>query len=115
MGYKIGLREKRKKEIEENLKKIIHKIIESEVEKIILFGSVAENMVSKSSDIDIIIVKKTVKKFLERLDEMYKIISPDIAIDLIVYTPEEYERLKETNSFLKSALKRGKILYEKKE
>jgi len=115
MGYKIGLKEKRKKEIEENLKKIVQKIIEIGVEKIILFGSTVEGMVSKSSDIDIIIVKKTNKKFLERLDEIYKIINPDIAVDLIVYTPEEYEKFKETNSFLKNALKRGRVLYEKKE
>ena len=69
----------------------------------------------KSSDIDLIIVKKTKKKFLERLDEFYNYLNPQVAVDILVYTPEEFEEMKENNPFIMTALKQGRIIYERKE
>ena len=112
MGFKIGLAEKRKKKLEEELKLLIPKIIKAEVEKIILFGSLSHGNLHKTSDIDLIIVQKTEKRFLERLDEFYKYLNPSVAVDIFVYTPQEFEEMKRS-SFMKSALRRGKVLYER--
>ena len=54
----------------------------------------------------------TKKKFMERLEEVYSYLKPDIAIDILVYTPEELDSLKDS-SFLKHALMEGRILYER--
>jgi len=112
MPYKIGLAEKRKKILEEKLKEIVPKIVEMGVEKIILFGSLASDNVNRSSDIDLVVVKKTGKRFIDRLEEFYEYLNLGVATDIFVYTPEEFEQMKE-GSFLKSALRKGVVLYEK--
>lgn len=58
--------------------------------------------------IDLIVVKETDKKFLDRLDEFYLDASP---LDILVYTPEEVDEMKE-RPFIKRAMKEGQILPE---
>lgn len=85
-------------------------------EKIILFGSTARNETDEYSDFDLVIIKKTDKQFLQRLVEVVDFLplhSP--AIDLLVYTPEEFERMKEDeNPFIEQVIKDGKVIYEKR-
>jgi predicted nucleotidyltransferase len=66
MGYKIGLSQKRKQKLEAELQRIILEIIKLGVEKIILFGSLSSGDVHKSSDIDLIIVKKNRKEVFRK-------------------------------------------------
>jgi len=115
MPIKIGLAEIRKEKLESELKRLIPEIIKLNVEKIILFGSLVSGEIHQTSDIDLIVIKKTDKKFLDRLDEFYDQLNPKVAIDIFVYTPEEFEEIKENNLFIKKALKEGIILYEKKQ
>jgi predicted nucleotidyltransferase len=113
MPFKKGLAEKRKMLLQDELERIIPKIIELEIERLILFGSLASDSISKSSDIDLIVIKKTNKKFLDRLEEFYIHLKPQVGIDILVYTPDEFEEMKHNNRFIKSALKNGRILYER--
>ncbi|MGB9607137.1 MAG: nucleotidyltransferase domain-containing protein [bacterium] len=112
MPYKIGLKEERRKRLEEELNRMLPLIIKSGVKKVILFGSLAKGVVHKGSDIDLVIVKDTKKRFLDRLDEYYSLLSPKVATDIFVYTPEEFEEMMKEGGFLHSALKEGKVLYE---
>jgi predicted nucleotidyltransferase len=113
MGFKVGLAQKRREKLESELKRIIPEIIKLGVEKIILFGSLNSGNVHKSSDIDILVIQRTEKRFLERLDEYYNYLKPKVAIDIFVYTPEEFEEMKERNFFINSVLKKGRVIYEK--
>jgi uncharacterized protein (DUF1697 family) len=61
------------------------------------------------------LLKKTEKKFLERLEEFYNYLNPQVAVDILVYTPEEFEEMKKNNPFILTALKQGRIIYERKE
>lgn len=74
-----------------------------------LFGSFASGEISSSSDIDLIVVKKTDKRFLDRLDEFYE--DTDVAMDILVYTPEEFEQIRR-RSFIKKAFEEGIIIHE---
>jgi predicted nucleotidyltransferase len=112
MPFKIGLKEERLKRLEKELERIIPMIIRSGAKKIILFGSLARGNIHKGSDIDLIIVKETDKRFLERLDVFYSLLLPRVAMDIFVYTPEEFERMAEENGFIRTALREGKVLYE---
>jgi len=112
MPYRIGLKEERRKQLEEELQRVLPLIIRSGVKKVILVGSLAKGEVHRTSDIDLIIVKETKKRFMDRLDEFYSLLIPRVAMDIFVYTPEEFERMKEESHFLKVALKQGKVLYE---
>ncbi len=66
-----------------------------EVKEIILFGSLIKKEFLPSSDIDIaIIVNKTDKKFIERLEEFLDYFSMiPFDINLVVYTMEEKEKM----------------------
>ena len=114
MSIKLGLKEKRKKILEAELERIKSQLPALDVQKVILFGSLASGGVRKSSDIDLIIVKKSDKKFLDRMDEFYEKLDSKVSLDIMVYTPEEFEKMSRTNAFIKRAIQEGKILYEAK-
>jgi len=82
-------------------------------EKIILFGSAARGEAHPDSDIDLLIIKKETPYFgADRIRELSRLIERNIAVDFLVYRPEEWEqRLKMGDPFLKRILLEGKILY----
>lgn len=83
-------------------------------EKIILFGSAARGDTDEYSDIDLILIKQTDKRFVQRLVEAGSLIPLDLAVDVFVYTPEEFQSMIEKgNPFIEEALKDGKLVYEK--
>lgn len=108
--------EERKKTLQDELGRIIEVIkTEYHPEKIILFGSLADGAVHEWSDIDLLIVKQTSKRPIDRIMELFRLIRPTTGVDLFIYTPEEYDTLlKEKYSFLLSILKTGKTMYEKR-
>lgn len=101
------------------IQKITDQIVKNyQPEKIILFGSTAAGKMDEDSDLDLVIIKNTKKRFYDRIGEALKAvrsITPKPPIDFLVYTPYEFERMKKTNYFVKDEIvKRGEILYEQK-
>ena len=83
-------KEERERELEYELKRIMKMLrTDEEIRSILLFGSLARGDINRTSDIDMIIVKETEKRFLDRPDEIYSTLVPDR--DILVYTPEEFE------------------------
>ncbi len=113
---KLFTLEERKQSLQDELRRIVDIIIrEYQPEKIILFGSMADGNVHEWSDIDILIVKDTPKRPIDRTIELFRLLQPKVGIDLFIYTPEEYdELLKEKYSFFLSIQKTGKTVYEKR-
>jgi predicted nucleotidyltransferase len=97
------------------IKKIVDQIVKNyRPQKIILFGSRARGKAKTSSDIDLAVIKKTKDNFIERLKKIAKIVKTWEAVDILVYTPKEWEKnLKENHYFFKEIEKTGKVLYEK--
>jgi len=96
------------------IKKILRSLRKYNPEKVILFGSHARESHDQYSDVDLIIIKKTKKRFLDRIKEVLLIIKPHYPIDILVYTPEEFERMvSQGNPFLEHVLKEVKVIYEK--
>ncbi len=79
--------------------------------KIIQFGSSVREELGLSSDIDLIVIFKTDQSFIERLAKIYKKLKPK-EIDLLIYTPFEFNRMKKDNLFIQHILKKGKVIYE---
>lgn len=94
-------------------KKIIKDYKWCDPDSIIIFGSYARNDCDQYSDIDLIVVYPTDKKFLDRLEELY--LSWDIpkGVDILAYTPEEFESLKQENAFIQDACAEGITIYER--
>lgn len=88
----------------------VPKIIEKfHPEKILLFGSRANNTANKESDIDVVVVSSHFKNlnFTERMPAILKLIKFPKHVDLICYTPEEFENLRNKSSLLIEALEYG--------
>jgi predicted nucleotidyltransferase len=100
--------------LQRNLDIIVHSLRENyHPEKIILFGSLASGKVSETSDLDLLIVKKTTKSFYERLREIVTLCDYNVGVDFLVYTPEELEEEARSNLFLKKEiLEKGKVIYD---
>ena len=84
-----------------------------EVERISLFGSYARGRADLFTDLDILVVMETEKGFLERLQMLYALVAVPVDLDLICYTPQEFQSLKE-QPFLRQILREEVVLYEKK-
>ena len=105
-----GIARERKQQLEDELQAFVNRWNrDPSVKKIILFGSVAGGDVHRDSDLDLIIVQETDKKFLSRLEPFYR--DAPIATDILVYTPDEFAAMAE-GIFLKNALQDGVVVYE---
>jgi predicted nucleotidyltransferase len=86
-------------------------------DRIILFGSCGRGDFSEDSDIDLLIVKETSKRPLDRMREVYELVySPDhyLALDPLVYTPSELtQRLALGDFFVQEIMQEGRVLYER--
>jgi predicted nucleotidyltransferase len=84
-------------------------------DKIILFGSYANGTQNEDSDLDLLIVQDSDLPMLKRgLDIRMSLIGTKIPMDILIYTKSEFELEKSSNfSFLNSAIKNSKVLYER--
>ena len=102
-----------------NLEKLVDFIAsEYNPEKIILFGSYGTQRSNETSDIDLLIIKKTNKRFVDRVVELMQLIRSQFGfeypVEPLVYTPNEFRRAKKLNSlFIRTVLLKGVVLYEK--
>lgn len=82
-------------------------------QKVLLFGSLASGETGEWSDLDLVIIKETEKRFLDRTKEVMQLLRPRIGVDILVYTPAEYERLSRERAFVRDEIAgKGKVLYE---
>jgi len=81
--------------------------------KIVLFGSMARGRLDLFTDIDLLVVMDSGLSFVERSGWIYRKLMPRVDADILVYTEEELEALKE-GPFLRKALAEGVVLYEEK-
>ena len=81
-------------------------------EKVLLFGSRAKGNSNSSSDIDIIIVSRLFYDIhpLKRMTLVLKKIKFPKHIDILCYTPEEFEKIKETSAIVQDAIKNSYAL-----
>ena len=90
---------------------VIEHLKKGKPQAIILFGSAARGEMHKDSDLDILVVKKTKKDFIQRMRDIRANLKTSIPLDIIVLTPEEAKKLPKTNSFIRQIFEEGKLLY----
>ena len=101
-------------EITAEIKSIADQIIRKyDPLKIILFGSAARGEYDKVSDLDFLIIKEDVPVHgLARMRQLDDLIDRNIASDMLVYRPDEFEkRIKLGDPFIKTILREGRVLY----
>ncbi|MGC8660277.1 MAG: nucleotidyltransferase domain-containing protein [Desulfomonilaceae bacterium] len=106
---------KRKKLLEQELTRYLRLLTEhGNPEKVILFGTLATGRINEWSDIDLVVVEQTELSFFERLRRIRKLLQPRVGIDVMVYTPEEFNQLSAERPFFRDEIvAKGKVVYER--
>jgi predicted nucleotidyltransferase len=89
-------------------------IAHEQPEKIILFGSYCTGQIGEWSDLDLVIIKETEAPFLDRTRRVLELLKPKVGVDVLVYTPAEFERMSRERAFVRQEIVgRGKVIYER--
>ena len=82
------------------------------IEKAIIFGSFARGTATRRSDIDLMVIMNTKKRFFDRYDDFTDIgsILEGYHVDILVYTPAELDALSDRH-FVRDALHDGIVIY----
>lgn len=87
-------------------------------EKVILFGSAASGNLRQDSDVDLVVIKRTDRRFYDRIGDVLHVLwsgpkTPAIGVDVLVYTPEEFKAMSQHNYFIRDeVVRKGQVLYE---
>jgi len=105
---------------QQSMREVIQTLLERivaryEPQKVILFGSCASGELDEDSDIDLLIIKETSERFVDRLDRVRQTAAgthPHVPFEPIVLTPGEVEQgLKSGDPFIQGILRKGEVLY----
>ncbi len=84
-------------------------------QRVILFGSYASGTPDADSDLDLLIIKETDKRPLDRWMEIKRLLRDrhrPVAVSPLVYTPQEIERRLAINDFfIQEILDKGQVLH----
>ena len=86
-----------------------------EPETIILFGSRVWGEPGADSDLDVLVIKESDKREVERIREVSRLVRPrPLPMDILVKTPQEIEqRLAIGDEFIAEIMRRGRVAYER--
>jgi predicted nucleotidyltransferase len=83
------------------------------IQRVSLFGSYARGRRDLFTDLDVLVVWETNKPLLERAGFLHSLLDIAVDVDVICYTPAEFERIKD-RLFLRRALSEEVVLLEKR-
>jgi predicted nucleotidyltransferase len=101
---------------QEIAEKLLPIFIRYGIAKAVLFGSFARGEATRRSDVDLLLVQDTTKRFLDRYDGILGEITDAIQgrdVDVLIYTPEELERMAD-RPFIRTVLAEGIVIHESK-
>ncbi len=82
------------------------------VQRIVLFGSYLQGRRDLCTDLDLLVVMDSDQDFVTRNAAIRRLLPIDVDVDLLVYTPQEFEQQKQ-RGFVRHAVESGQVLYEK--
>lgn len=111
-GYNIRTKKGRVKR--RVLAEVVRRVVEAaQPDKIILFGSAARGRLGPNSDLDLLVIKSGKFNYARVLTTIYRHLSGDAAVDIILATPEDIERYGDSPYLVYyPALREGKVVYE---
>ena len=111
MPIVVGFAQFRKQMLEKELENIQEVFPQLGIEKVILTGDMAAGDFKPDTRIELVIVQKTEYSFGRRADFFSYHLGSSVEIEALVYTPEEFETLKDTLPALSRACREGRGLF----
>jgi predicted nucleotidyltransferase len=107
-----------KKASEEELQQLRQKLLpifqHYHIQKAIVFGSFARGEATRHSDLDLILIQQTDKRFFDRYEGILADLGMAVGnreLDVLIYTPAELNAISQRR-MIASALREGKVIYE---
>jgi hypothetical protein len=70
--------------------------------------------VEEWSDLDLVIIKDTQAPFLDRTRQILALLRPRVGVDILVYTPQEFQQLSQERPFVRQEIiQKGQVIYER--
>lgn len=94
------------------LHKLCQRLVDRGAQRIYLFGSYARGEADADSDVDLVALQDTALPFFERRRAAAACVDPDWPVDLLVYTPAEWEHMqRQGNAFAELVSEEGVHLH----
>ena len=93
-----------------DLKKFLNKVKKNyNIRNAIIFGSRARGDYFLDSDVDLMLISNDFKdiRFTDRIGDIIEFWNPPIDLEVICYTPEEFEKKKKQIGIVKTAVEEG--------
>ena len=102
-------------EIREGVINFVKKIDRWKIEKVVIFGSRVRDNYIKESDLDLILISKDFEgiKFTDRIGMIYSFYDlwdADFPLEIICYTPSEFEKKSAQIGIVKDAVESGIVI-----
>ena len=111
MPIRIGFSEFRKQMLERDLKEIEDMLPILGVEKVILIGDMAAGDYKPDTKIELVIVHKNEYTFGRRADFFSYHLPSSVGVETLVYTPSEFDELREKLPALAKACREGREIF----
>lgn len=110
-----GMQKERYQKLRKELDRIVKVLVRDySPEKIILYGSATHGKVKRWSDLDIVVIKNTSRRFYDRIGDLLGVTKPDVAVDFLVYTPQEFTDMQKYSHFItQEVIQKGEVVYDK--
>jgi predicted nucleotidyltransferase len=83
-------------------------------DRVILFGACARGDYTEAGSVDLLVVLNTKQRMADRIERVREALDSEMMVEPLVYTPQEFERLKAHGGPLIDAVEReGRVLYER--
>lgn len=103
---------RRRRERPAFLDELRRRLISAGAQKVYLFGSHARGEGDEDSDVDVVVIQETALPFFDRLRAVAACLDPEWPVDLLVYTPAEFEHMRQAgNAFAELICEEGVVLY----
>ena len=99
------------------VQEVVQRIVEAaQPDKVILFGSRARGNARPDSDFDLVVIKNSDEPGYRRDASLYLALAGlNAPVDVMVYTPEEVREWSAVpQPFITTAVREGKVVYERK-
>ena len=111
MPMRVGFAQFRKQMLEKELENIQQVFPQLGFDKVILTGDMAAGDFKPDTRIELVVVHQTEDSFGRRADFVSYHLESSVEIEAFVYTPEEFETLRNTLPALNRACREGRELF----
>ena len=113
MGQAIRETDERQRAVRAEIERLTAALKARGAHLVVLFGSRARGQATRWSDIDLLAVLPCPadETYAGRLARLATELDPQVPVDLLVYSPEEFAEVKTSSLFVREALEQGEVLH----